>query len=836
MMKKTIYLFVFFLCAINISTMAQAELSTSSKIFLNTAKKLNSRSTNHRKVITEIKKTFPIKNVRHEKQNKYYIGGLMKINKEFDETEFRAIGGITNSKNNNIKTFRIPIEKLTLMSQLKGILYIGVDGKVNKKLDIATQETNVSKVHAGTNLPKGFSGKDVVVGIIDNGLQMSHPTFRDNEGNLRVKRIWAQGIDEGNTPTSFDYGTELTSQEEMLTIDNTSTDDSHGTHVASIAAGYGHQGTYRGVAYEADIVFVQPNQGESAIADAVSYIFDYAASVGKPAVINMSLGSHNGPHDGTSLLDQFFDSVTGSGRVLVGSAGNEGQAGVHIAKTLQPQDTLATFLTIPDGETVSLWGEPGTEFSVQVIFIDAITGKIILNTGFIPSTTDFEEEFVRNDSFRIAVAVDDKNMFNHKPTINITTNFVDPSLAETVLTVLKITGDNGFVDAWCEKGFTSFGIPQATDGDNNISVGEIGGTANSIITVGAYTTKEGYVGLNNMMNTAEGTVGNLAPFSSHGPTVDGRIKPDISGPGDVVIAAVNSKHEGLEVAYPPMAEIQEGEQTWYWGGASGTSMSSPMVAGIVALLLEANPELSAAEIKNILQSTARKDEATGAIPSGGNNLWGAGKVDAFAALSTIVPSSSCEAPSVFNVELLSPKRTKISWNRIPDAKQYYFQIRFKGMNKWLLTAKIRASAKHVHVYAPTDKTYEFRIATKCEDTLSDFSDIQEYTTSSSLAPTILTSRNSNEEVEETIFIGEEVMDIYPNPVSDLLTVQYKAERTGTLSIYHTSGVKVRELALIPNTNFYEVDMSQLENGYYFLEIAETGKSGIIQKIIKQGIE
>ncbi len=119
----------------------------------------------------------------------------------------------------------------------------------------------------------------------------------------------------------------------------------HGSHVAGIATGADKKSGYHGVAPDADIVFVSFGQNSVDIPNAVKYIFDYAESVGKPCVINMSLGSHMGPHDGTSTIDRFFDSVVGPGRILVGAAGNEGGKRLHVHKTFTEDDkTLKTIL------------------------------------------------------------------------------------------------------------------------------------------------------------------------------------------------------------------------------------------------------------------------------------------------------------------------------------------------------------------------------------------------------------------------------------------------------------------------------------------------------------
>jgi minor extracellular serine protease Vpr len=620
----------------NINLMAQAQLSNSSSLFLLKAEKLTAEKTEKQAVIKDIKAVFPVSN----KKGTYYVGGLMTVSDDFDESALTDLGGKVGTRGPVIYTFRVPVEKFEAMTKLPGITYIQVDRKVKKKLDAALAETNVTAVHLGTDLPQAFTGEGVVVGVIDGGLDMTHPTFRDAAGDLRIKGVWAQAVDVGDPPAGYDYGTELTDPAEMLGIGQTSDAASHGTHVSSIAVGRGvNNGMFSGVAKDADIVFVEGDfdgQGASGIVDAINYIFNYAESVGKPAVINMSLGHHIGPHDGSSLFDQFIDGVVGEGKIIIGSVSNEGDRPVHIGYDLQANDTLRSFVesyNTGGGANISIWGQPGASFEVAIKFTDFSTGNVVGTTSFFPSSTDAMEEieFSGGDA-SVSIAVDDSSPLNSKPTIQVSIEVSD-SLSLQILPELILTGTTGSLHLWCEAGLENFMAPGYTKGDSDISCNEIGGTAQNIIAVGAYTTTTSFVGLDGETHEADGAeVGVLGPFSSHGPTVDGRTKPEITAPGDVVIAAVNAEFPGVAESYPPAFEYEEGGDSWLFGGATGTSMSAPMVAGIVALILEANPNLSFEEVKDILITTARTDSFTGTIPAEGSNLWGWGKVDAMAAV------------------------------------------------------------------------------------------------------------------------------------------------------------------------------------------------------------
>ena len=199
-----------------------------------------------------------------------------------------------------------------------------------------------------------FRGKDVVIGIIDYGFQYDHITFFDAEtrSDLRIKRVWNQNATGDTPPVGFSGGREYKTQEEILAAkyDDSTDDIGHGTHVAGIATGAFTGNVYRGVAPEADVALVSYKMDDSSssnvsISNGIKYIYDYATSVNKPCVVNMSLGMHLGPHDGTSTFDVVCDQMQGEGKLLVGSAGNEGADKVHVEKTLAEGDSLKTFVS-----------------------------------------------------------------------------------------------------------------------------------------------------------------------------------------------------------------------------------------------------------------------------------------------------------------------------------------------------------------------------------------------------------------------------------------------------------------------------------------------------------
>ncbi len=126
------------------------------------------------------------------------------------------------------------------------------------------------------------------------------------------------------------------------------------------------------------------------------------------------------------------------------------------------------------------------------------------------------------------------------------------------------------------------------------------------------------------------TTGDIASFSSKGPTVDGRIKPDITAPGNIVVSSVNSFDSNFISTSPEVvAGTTDGFKNWWYAKLQGTSMSAPVVTGIIALWLEARPDLDPDDIKAIFDNTAIQDSFTGNV---NNNTWGRGKIDAWTAM------------------------------------------------------------------------------------------------------------------------------------------------------------------------------------------------------------
>jgi subtilisin family serine protease len=194
--------------------------------------------------------------------------------------------------------------------------------------------------------------------------------------------------------------------------------------------------------------------------------------------------------------------------------------------------------------------------------------------------------------------------------------------------------------------FTPFGSP-SWPSDANYSIGEPASTS-SAIAVAAHISET-------VLSNGNLNPGNRATFSSKGPTYDERMKPDISAPGSNVISAINSF---TTENFTSVANTNFKGRTYHFAAFSGTSMASPAAAGVVALMLEANPALTPKQIMEILKATARQDNRTGVIGETGSSLWGFGKVTATRAIALAVNTVSLNESYAFNHVLVYPNPVK----------------------------------------------------------------------------------------------------------------------------------------------------------------------------------
>ncbi len=652
-----------FILSIFICTLAQAQVAQEVK------PKLSPLTRHYLKQLKTAKeKTLP-GYIYNKKAGITYISALIKVSDAaLAQQNIERIGAIIGTKAGRVWTVKVPLDKVTEFTQLSGIKYIQLDEPVQPHLDVARKTTRVDSAQAGYGLPMGYSGKNVVIGVIDFGFDYNHPTFYDTFGtSYRIKKVWEMNA-TGTPPAGYSYGKEIT---DTNLIKSEGTDDphqNHGTSTSGMAAGSGFGGTtngrFRGMAYEAELVLVGVRRdsigGEwmqgsfSDFLDGVNYIFNYATSVGKPAVINISWGSQSGSHDGTSLFNEACDSLSGPGKIVVMSAGNEGEEKIHISKTFTPTDTVVkTYLTFSPATYrrtwVDIWGQPGKTFCANTtLYHNGTAGH---TTGYMclnDSVTDMYLIGANGTDTCYVEYITSTAENNGKPRITI--NIYNKS-TDSIGVAVRAT--DGKIDMWDEyyyygfphhfqSAFDSLGDATAISGNTISTVSDMG-SAQSVLLIGGYASKVAFTDINGNSWTYASYVGanRLVPFSSRGPMIDGRIKPDITAPA-LTIATSTSSYDTSYTATGTnsrsvIARYTDGTgHSYYYSEFTGTSAAGPAASGIVALLLQANPALTPVTLKNILFQTAIKDIYTTALPPAGNNDWGHGKINAYGALKLTI--------------------------------------------------------------------------------------------------------------------------------------------------------------------------------------------------------
>ena len=827
-----------------------------------------------------------------------YLNAFLTVSDQFNKSALENKGGFINSSSINIRTASIPVNTLKDIIKIEGVEYIEIAEKVDFTMDAARSATYVNSVHQGLQLQQSYYGSGVVVGIIDIGFDYTHPNFYDENGSgtYRIKRVWEQNTNSGTQPTGFTYGRELADQNAILNAQRDFDNASHGTHVAGIAAGGGASlSSLKGVAPKSDLVLVSTNSSDAGIADGISYIFNYAKSVNKPCVINISLGKHIGPHDGTSALDKFCDGVVGSGKVLVGAAGNDGSSPIFLTKAFSSYDTVvmtflkinnATFTNKNNGSgVIDIWGRVNETFWVSMAIYNTKTNQYETWTSYESSNSNTTSQYKLKDndplfpdecSIKISAEIF-KN--NNKPRIQIEVDNTnqDDDYRWVTLTIFsrsnetKMWGGPDNRQAFFSR--LTYNYP-VIEGIMNSTIREIGGTGNNIISVGAYTAKNAWISYSNISQAADFYVpiGAIAPFSSLGPTADGRTKPDITAPGNVIASSVSrfdTKYSST--SRETVTGVTNGVNTWWFSTMQGTSMASPMVTGILALWLEAYPHLTPTQAKQILKDNAITDTYTGTIPSSGSNTWGWGKIDAHKGLlgllskipaaPSITPSGNVSFCQGQSAVLSTPGGfSKYQWSNsavtqnITITNTGSYSVRVTNSQGYISPW---SGSKNVTVYQnpPTPLA-----SNTCNLLLSSSASGNQWYFNGNVIPgatqqtynatqngnyyVVVTNANNCSSISNTVSITStgihdmgttNFISVYPNPASNQLNINFsEQQRFALIEMFDVTGrLNLKKLVKdIPDKSTEIMQIEDFKAGVYILKISmDRGQSSI--RIIKE---
>jgi hypothetical protein len=577
-------------------------------------------------------------------------------------------GGFLRYNQGTICSVSIPAGELVSFSRENGIEKIGNAAmKLQPLNDTSKVQSRVNEVHAGmAPLSQAYHGENIIMGMIDSGIDFNHPDFKDANGNTRILNIWDQRDNTGPGPAPWNYGTIWDSAQ--INAGTCTHNDlqyyGHGTHTTGIAAGNGQSVAavdYSGVATKSDIIMVGLDfngvNSAVAVADAAAYIYARAQALGRPCVINASVGDYYGSHDGQDLQSLMIDSMLDvSGRSFVCAVGNAGNLKMHLSYTLS-SDTNITWYSYSGGNIyIQLWADTNN-FNNAKMAIGCLRDGSFSDVGRTSFSTiqnnlnTYSTDTIKNAAGQ-RMALVQKYGSIQGSAYSMEFNIVpDSGTGYDYSTVL--TG-SGLFHCWC---FDLYGnsLPSNTtypaiiyykQPDTISTVCSGFQCSDRTICVGNYVNRSSWMDYNNVRFYDNSVIaGEIMWNSSVGPTRDGRVRPDITAPGaNTISCGVISELPNLIAGTPQYVGVGG-----FHVADGGSSASSPMVAGCADLWLQQYPSANWHDVKNAVEFCAHTDGFTGiALP---DNTWGFGKVDAFAMMTNCYLTTGTQIPEQHQLQL-----------------------------------------------------------------------------------------------------------------------------------------------------------------------------------------
>lgn len=593
------------------------------------------------------------------------IGMFVEARDDAGIGDLRALGADIGPVFGRLAVARVPLSQLPAAFALPSLARIEAAYRVEPVHDSSMAAINADDVRQRSGGDWiGFTGEGAIAGIYDTGIDYRHGDFIDDDGRTRIVGIWDQT--SGLRDPEVTFGEYCSPEEIQGSLQGAGScaerdRNGHGTHVAGSAAGDGSattqsDTTYRfaGVAPEADILVVKGGENsffEDNIIRGLKWMKDRAQALGKPLVANLSIGGQYGPHDGTRLYELMIDSLSGPGFMVAVAAGNDGtnrnttpglqdflihaqgdpvvgatREFTFVIPSYAPSNSACSDFALiqfwyesEDRVTIGVRRPDGTAFSVAAG--DSAGQPSAVGTIYVDNASEGPNE--RNGDYEAIIEVSGCRG-GGSPQPGVWTVQVTPTVAAS----------GKPYHMWLLSSRLGAGAEaRGLSGFDNRSTVTSPGTSKRAITVGAFVTRICVpVASGQSCSSVAETPGDIAYFSGTGPTRDGRIKPEITAPGRLIVSA-RSQDSG----YPATITSPDGRHV----ALQGTSMATPHVTGIVTILLAHRPSLTPEEVKDLFRRTSIKDALTqrstvegdpGGTP---NHQWGWGKADVQAALADL---------------------------------------------------------------------------------------------------------------------------------------------------------------------------------------------------------
>lgn len=582
-------------------------------------------------------------------------GNAAEVLRQYGCKELARVGDISIAA--------IPLSKLGALSCGRQVKRIETGRRCSIQMDTTRLVVNAEKVYTGEGLSQSYTGCGVVVGVQDIGFDLTHPNFYSADmSQYRIKALWDQ-LSRDTIGSTLYVGRDYVGRDALLKLRHPIDGETqtHGTHTAGIAAGSGAEGNgdispYRGMACDADLVLVDNAADNASLIDpkdyykftyatdalGFKYIFDYAERMHQPCVINFSEGSSQDFHGYDQLYYELLAKLIGPGRIIVSSAGNDGARNSYIHKNIGKERAGAFIMG--NEKRFSCTAKSKQTFTFRVSVYDNVASPQIVDISTVNVCN--AQDSLLTDSLLVGGkkyiwrVLAYPNSYDARETAYDFQISSPSKLGDSPQVSLQVMGRDADIELYRMSGYM---FPHSLDpvldaGDCRYTIFSPSSSPD-VICVGSTSYRTQFVNyLGEKKVYDSGQKGIRSSFSAMGPTLDGRIKPDVMAPGQNIISSYstffinNPKNVNASVK-SDVRHFEYNGRVYAWNANAGTSMSAPVVTGAIALWLQADPTLTPADCLEIFSKTCTHYDASLSYP---NNLYGYGQIDVAAGLREVL--------------------------------------------------------------------------------------------------------------------------------------------------------------------------------------------------------
>ena len=582
-------------------------------------------------------------------------GNAAEVLRQYGCKELARVGDISIAA--------IPLSKLGALSCGRQVKRIETGRRCSIQMDTTRLVVNAEKVYTGEGLSQSYTGRGVVVGVQDIGFDLTHPNFYSADmSQYRIKALWDQ-LSRDTIGSTLYVGRDYVGRDALLELEHPIDGETqtHGTHTAGIAAGSGAEGNgavspYRGMACDADLVLVDNAADNASLIDSrdyykftyatdalgFKYIFDYAERMHQPCVINFSEGSSQDFHGYDQLYYELLAKLIGPGRIIVSSAGNDGARNSYIHKNIGKERAGAFIMG--NEKRFSCTAKSKQTFTFRISVYDNVASPQIVDISTVNVCN--AQDSLLTDSLLVGGKKYKWRVLAYPNSYDTSETAYDFQLSsplklgDSPQVSLQVMGRDADIELYRMSGYM---FPHSLDpvldaGDCRYTIFSPSSSPD-VICVGSTSYRTQFVNyLGEKKVYDSGQKGIRSSFSAMGPTLDGRIKPDVMAPGQNIISSYstffinNPKNVNASVK-SDVRHFDYNGRTYAWNANAGTSMSTPVVTGAIALWLQADPTLTPADCLEIFAKTCTHYDASLSYP---NNLYGYGQIDVAAGLREVL--------------------------------------------------------------------------------------------------------------------------------------------------------------------------------------------------------